>query len=153
MNQELDQNLCETFPILYQNRRGDPRVTLMCWGFECGDGWYNILYQLSRQIQGHLDWNNRRRETLLLNNPYNIPIPDQIPQVTVTQVKQKYGTLRFYYDGGDELIRGMVTMAEAMTAVTCETCGAPGRIRGNHWFYTACDDHTHPDDLPDQEDE
>ena len=47
------------------------------------------------------------------------------------QVKEKFGTLRFYYTGGDDRIDGMVRMAESMSAVTCETCGAPGKLRGD----------------------
>jgi hypothetical protein len=34
-----------------------------------------------------------------------------------------------------------------MSAVTCEECGAPGKRRGGGWVYTACDEHTHEDDL------
>ena len=58
------------------------------------------------------------------------------------QVKEKFGTLRFYTNGGDEQIYGMIRMAESMSAVTCEECGAPGKTRGRGWIYTACDAHT-----------
>jgi outer membrane protein assembly factor BamA len=64
----------------------------------------------------------------------------------VIQVKEKYGTLRFYYDGGDEKIDGMVRMAEAMSAVTCEVCGNAGKFRGRGWYYTSCDEHAREED-------
>jgi hypothetical protein len=61
--------------------------------------------------------------------------------VTLDQVKEKFGTLRFYYSGGDDSIDGMVRMAESMSAVTCEECGIPGRIRHGGWISTLCDEH------------
>ena len=62
-------------------------------------------------------------------------------QVVVIQVKEKFGTLRFYYDGGDDHIHGLVRMAEAMSSVTCETCGVPGKQRSGGWIRTLCDFH------------
>jgi hypothetical protein len=59
--------------------------------------------------------------------------------VTLDQVKEKFGTLRFYYSGGDDYISGMVSLAESMTAVTCEGCGNPGKSRGGGWIHTYCD--------------
>jgi hypothetical protein len=64
-----------------------------------------------------------------------------VPQVVATQVKEKFGTLNFYYTGGDEYIRGLVSMTEFLSAVTCETCGAPGKLRRGGWLRTLCDTH------------
>jgi hypothetical protein len=124
MKQELDALLCEKYPKMMVNRNKDMKETCMCWGFECGDGWYNILNQLMGNIQHHIDWKNRTEEV--------------VPQVTLDQVKEKFGTLRFYYTGGDDYIRGMVTMAEAMSGVTCEGCGNPGERHGGGWVRTLC---------------
>jgi hypothetical protein len=107
-------------------------TTAMCWGISCGDGWYNILDQLCHNIQSHTDWQNR--ETV------------KVSQVVASQVKEKFGGLRFYYNGGDDYIHGLTTMAESMSEVTCETWGSPGRSRGSGWAYTACDTHTNPED-------
>lgn len=76
-----------------------------------------------------------------LANPEFKPVPEIVQQVTVTQVKEKFGTLRFYYDGGDDVISGMVGFAEALSACTCEQCGAPGVRRGGGWIRTLCDTH------------
>ena len=150
MKTELDELLCNKYPKIFVDRHADMTKTAMCWGFECGDGWYNILNALCFQIQHYIDWNNSQRELLKESNPYNIKIPIEIQQVVATQVKEKYGDLRFYYDGGDEKIDGMVRMAEAMSAVTCEICGNPGKMRGRGWLYTACDQHTREEDLVDK---
>jgi hypothetical protein len=61
------------------------------------------------------------------------------------QVKEKFGGLRFYYNGGDDYIRGLASMAESMSTSTCEECGAPGKQRGRSWIYTACDAHAKED--------
>jgi hypothetical protein len=67
------------------------------------------------------------------------PVPEEIPQVTLDQVKEKFGTLRFYYTGGDDVIDGMVRMAEAMSGCTCEGCGAPAeRDSDGGWVRTMC---------------
>ena len=127
MNEELDQLLCKRYPKIMVNRDLSMMETCMCWGFGCGDGWFNLLDQLMGNIQHHIDWKNKNGEV--------------VHQVTLDQVKEKFGTLRFYYTGGDDYIAGMVTMAESMSGVMCETCGAPGEIKGGGWLYTACDAH------------
>lgn len=66
---------------------------------------------------------------------------DLVPQVVAAQVKEKFGTLRFYYDGGDSVIEGMVYMAESMSGVTCEVCGAPGITGGRGYISTKCEVH------------
>jgi hypothetical protein len=127
MRKELDEALCAKYPEIFKDRHGDVRETAMCWGFECGDGWYNIIDNLCATIQNR-EYNNKRN---------NI----QIAPVVATQVKEKYGTLRFYYSGGDDYIDGVVAMAEYLSGVTCETCGAPGKTRDGGWVRTLCDEH------------
>jgi hypothetical protein len=125
MKQELDKLLCEKYPKMMVNRNKNMQETCMCWGFDCGDGWYNILDQLMSNIQHHIDWKNKKEEV--------------VAQVTLDQVKEKFGTLRFYYTGGDDAIDGMVRMAESMSGVTCEGCGNVGERRGGGWVHTYCE--------------
>jgi hypothetical protein len=127
MKQELDKLLCERYPKMMVNRNKPMQETCMCWGFECGDGWFNILDQLMGNIQHHIDWKNKNGEV--------------VHQVTLNQVKEKFGSLRFYYTGGDDYIDGMVTMAESMSGVTCEECGLPGTQTQGGWIKTACAAH------------
>jgi len=128
MKLELDALLCEKYPKMMVNRNKSMMETTMYWGFECGDGWYNIIDQLMGNIQHHIDWRNRKGEI--------------VTQVTVDQVKEKFGTLRFYYTGGDDYIDGLVSMAESMSGVTCETCGNPGKSTGGGWIKTVCEAHS-----------
>ena len=96
-------------------------------GFAVGAGWYPILEKLCANIQHHIDWKEKQGNA--------------VPQVTVAQIKEKFGGLRFYYDGGDDEISGMVRMAEAWADVACEECGAIGTLRSGGWIKTLCDHH------------
>lgn len=55
------------------------------------------------------------------------------------QVKEKYGTLRFYVGTSSPAIDARIDQAEAESATTCEGCGAPGRLRELRWIRTLCD--------------
>ena len=77
MKQELDELLCTKYPKMMVNRNLPMMETCMCWGFACGDGWYNILDQLMGNIQHHIDWKNKKEEV--------------VAQVTLDQVKEKFG--------------------------------------------------------------
>lgn len=122
MNIELDTKLCNDFPVMFANRYSDPRTTAMCWGFECGDGWYDLLYNLCNKIMTYCNATGAR-----------VPV--------VSQVKEKYGTLRFYIDGGDDYIWNLILEAERTSSKTCEECGLPGKIRTGGWIYVSCDQH------------
>jgi Fe-S-cluster containining protein len=146
MKKELDEQLVKKYPLIFKNRYGDVKETLMCWGFECGNGWYQILDSLCANIQHHIDWKEKQRQwTITFNSKAALEemkeVPDAIAQVVAVQVKEKFGGLRFYYDGGDDQISGMVRMAESWAANTCETCGAPGKSRNGGWIKTLCDNH------------
>ena len=147
MKQELDKLLCEKYPKMMVNRNKSMMETTMYWGFECGDGWYNIIDQLMGNIQHHIYWKERQREVAIRFNSKAASgemreVPEEISQVTVDQVKEKFGTLRFYYTGGDDYIDGLVSMAESMSGVTCETCGNPGKSTGGGWIKTVCEAHS-----------
>ena len=111
----------ESFPKMFANPYG---------GFCVGEGWWPIIETLCSNIQSHTDWWNKNRE--------NRPI---VEQVVVGQIKEKFGGLRFYYQGGDDQISGMTRMAEAWANNTCENCGAPGKCREGGWIKTLCDHH------------
>lgn len=96
-------------------------------GFCVGEGWWPIIESLCANIQSHLDWKNKDSEV--------------VPQVVVAQIKEKFGGLRFYYDGGDDRVYGMVRMAESWASHSCETCGALGTSRSGGWIKTLCDYH------------
>lgn len=121
---------------------GYPEMFKDSYGGVCtGAGWWPIIEILCKNIQAHIDYTNERREALLKENKWNHKIPDEVRQVRIAQIKEKFGGLRFYYEGGDEYIAGLVRMAESWAAMTCEDCGNPGTHRSGGWMRTLCDRH------------
>jgi len=108
----------ETYPKMFSKPYG---------GFAVGAGWYHILEKLCANIQSHIDWKVKQGQ--------------EIAQVEVEQIKEKFGGLRFYYQGGDDEIQGMVRMAEAWADSCCEECGVIGTRRSGGWIRTLCDKH------------
>lgn len=58
-----------------------------------------------------------------------------------SQVKEKFGTLRFYMSSSNDKIEKLIDEAERKSAITCEECGEPGVLRGGGWLKTLCDKH------------
>lgn len=112
MTEDHVKYLETVYPTLYSGRYG---------GFAIGDGWFTIIDHLSRLIQAHCEWHK------------------ECPPVKIEQIKEKFGGLRFYYSGGDDVISGLVGMAESLAGVTCEDCGFPGTTRQGGWIHVSCD--------------
>ena len=149
MKPELEDKLLRKHPRIFRQHDLPMNQTCMCWGMDCMDGWFNIIDLLCANIQHHLDWHNGEGE-FDYNRERNEKNPDHIPiaQVEATQVKEKFGGLRFYLQGGDDYIEGMVQMAEALSERTCEHCGNPGVSRSTGWIRTLCDRcHEHWDEI------
>ena len=134
MKEEFDKILVEKYPKIFKDRNGDPKSTLMCFGFGHGDGWFQIIDSLCGNIQHYTDWNND-------NFAKGYKQYKEVKQLVAVQIKEKFGGLRFYYEGGDDHIHGMVRMAESWASVTCEVCGKPGQLRSGGWIKTLCDEH------------
>ena len=80
----------------------DEMQSCLAFGFECGDGWFSIIY-----------------ESLLL-------LQDE--KFTITQVKEKFGSLRIYIDGGNDRVYNVLDFLEKQSEITCELCGGLGSI-------------------------
>ena len=102
-------------------------------GVAIGEGWWPIIQALCGQIHHHVKWKNEQRDKYKRG--------EGCPPVIVRQIKEKFGGLRFYYDGGDDMVDGMVRMAESWAARSCEVCGHPGKAREGGWIRTLCDKH------------
>ena len=82
----------------------------MCWGFECSDGWFKLIHDLSRELTDYL----AERSTLDLE---------------VMQVKSKFGSFRYYVEGGDESTQKLIEDATERAKHICELTGK-GRQTG-----------------------
>jgi hypothetical protein len=61
--------------------------------------------------------------------------------VQVTQVKEKYGGLRFYVGSAPIWYHEMIHRAENRSERTCEVCGKPGKIYTKGWYICRCPKH------------
>jgi len=65
---------------------------------------------------------------------------EKVPKVVINQIKEKFGELRFYYSGGDQVVAGMVRLVENLSSKTCEISGEPGKLykkaEGYSWYKT-----------------
>ena len=128
----------ERFPILFQNKDKPMTETCMCFGIECPKGWYYILEQLCNELEySNLDY-----------------VAKWGMAIVAEQVKEKFGTLRFYFDVRNVDSNGkidnehqncklndvqskivsehiymfaqhLINEAEHMTEETCADCGIP----------------------------
>ena len=134
MNGANTRYLFDTYPILYKDANAPLQQSLMAFGFEHGDGWFKLLDELSAKLE------------MLNNEP-------ACPYTTVAvQVKEKFGTLRFYTyheAKGEEwpharlwsdILNDLTDHAETRSGWTCENCGRFGEMRTGGWIRTLCDD-------------
>lgn len=138
MRAELERQLELDFPFM---RRQGGRSSYGLWGCECGDGWYGLIRDLCRAIGERYAQAGKPADLVIL------------------QVKEKFATLRFYYEypdapcpilaidslgdgsgvrlapgGGQDAqlrkeIARLVAEYEEKSAAVCESCGAPGTFR------------------------
>lgn len=81
MSPEKEKQLIENFPDIYQEYYMDMQDTCMCWGFECPDEWFDVIFKLSKELSK-------------ISKDENI-------KIIANQVKEKFGQLRFYYTVGE----------------------------------------------------
>jgi hypothetical protein len=124
MNGEHTKALFDEFPDLYRGRNKSIKESLMSFGFECEDGWFDIIYNLSKELTEYGKKKGAVAEAF--------------------QVKEKFGTLRFYLNGNaDETEHSIINKYEKLSGTTCELCGEPGKhiIADSGWHMTRCEKH------------
>lgn len=80
----------------------------------------------------------KQKHTEFMESARPAPVPRSIKQLVADQIKEKFGTLRFYYDGGDDFCAGVVAMAEQISSNTCEVCSAYSETGGTGYIRTLC---------------
>ena len=128
MNKELELELVKKYPKILRDYKGDPMQTCMSWGMEFDDGWNDLIDKCLHKLQYFCDLSSKQGETV---------------QVIATQMKEKYGTLSFYFtgEGGKredwDIIDDIISEAEMKSAHTCEVTGKEGTIcRRGGWYRT-----------------
>jgi hypothetical protein len=175
MKTELQQKLFEKYPKIFADRTKPKTESCMFWGLEVGDGWYDLIdtlcqaltYTYSTGVQVDEEDGKRLGVKPYADSYYFCVEP---PQVIATQVKEKYGTLRFYYredyneeimslietgkypdlqriiDRYSDYINGIIHFAETASGRTCEETGQPGELHATGgtrmgWLKTVSKEH------------
>ena len=159
MRREIDEALCARYPLIFKDRNADMRTTAMCWGLECGDGWYNIIDTLCGLLTYEYRSAKSRYDHLMEVGVGNVlygtktvtqealdeaktKLDEETLKVPVAvQVKEKFGGLRFYVQAATDKHYQYISFAESMSYRTCEECGAPGKTYTDGWHTTLCDIH------------
>ena len=166
MRKELDEALCAKYPLIFKDRHENMQHTAMCWGFETGDGWYNIIDTLCGLLTS--DYSNAKSQYEYIKDKVGqpkygykadgSPSGDLITQEQIdarktkmeeealkvpvaSQVKEKFGGLRFYVQAATDKHYQYISFAESMSYRTCEQCGSPGKTYTDGWHTTLCDIH------------
>lgn len=95
-------------------------------GMPCdfGPGWTGLVERLFAAI-----------DETLVSGP-----AEERAAFAISDVKEKYGSLRVYHNGGDA-VDSLVADAEAESLRTCDRCGRPGVLRQGAWLSVRCDEH------------
>ena len=159
MKKELDEELCRKYPLIFADRNKPMTETAMCWGFDCGDGWYTIidvlcgmLYSDYRQAKERYEYRaevgvggvlyGTKTVTQEEIDEAKAKMDEEAEKIPVAvQIKEKFGGLRFYVDRATEQHYDFISVAESMSYHTCEECGAPGQRYTDGWHQTLCDIH------------
>lgn len=99
----------------------DPTLhnNLMAFGWECDNGWYPLIQELIDKL---------------------VAIEEE--DFELLQIKEKFGTLRFYISGASDKVLDIIDDYELFSSHICEICGAfwTAKNRVNHgWWKTLCD--------------
>lgn len=112
----------EEFKWLFKDL--DKNEPICEFGLECGKGWYTLLNKLFEEID----------------------YIDKLKCTRITQIKEKFGTLRVYYtyiekpnDIVERLVHNSISIAEYNSKRICETCGKIGTLKQNDYHRVTCE--------------
>jgi hypothetical protein len=126
MSPEKQQQLVDIYPAIFQTDSHLACINL--FGIECNDGWFDLLKELIEQIRD-----------ICTKDCLNDETDDYFPKVT--QVKEKFGSLRFYMSCETDEISDAIRKAEEKSHEICELCGKAGQMRCvNRWYMMRCDE-------------
>ena len=167
------ESLIKKYPMMLSFEEGSLEPFAL-FGFECGEGWYDLIYNVLETIDSTFKQKDRTLKYYqdILNNLeehiknkrtwYKGEDTDEeliflqqylyskafielknaketMPRFV--QIKEKFGTLRLYYEGGDDTVAALVSFAENMSAVTCDVCGNKGKATSGGWISVRCEEH------------
>lgn len=105
------EELIAKYPKIFVDYEGNPG---QCNWLDLPKGWVSIVDDLCGSMQQYID-----NYVMYTKDGQFRP-----QQVTCVQMKEKFGGLRFYTNGHDDHIGGMIALAEYLCHNTCQQCGS-----------------------------
>ena len=113
MNKHLTDRIFQRCPFIYRSYADGSSTLVNSYGFECGDGWFEIILNFSIDAEAKV-------KEMKEEGTEKIRLP------LVLQVKEKLGGLRIYMDKSCEMLNALIESAQKNAARTCELCGDSG---------------------------
>lgn len=123
MNLQNTEKLLKAFPNLYRSIAQAPILDAGRFNFQIDDGWFELLVELSAEIESIAQRQNLSGDTW--------------PDVKVVEAQN--ASMRFNLLQYNEEMHKMAHMFEVKSTCTCEKCGNPGKVRDSIWLETLCD--------------
>lgn len=135
MDKKLQKKLLKKYPDLLKSIPGETVTPII----SCRDGWYSIIDNLLAIIKEYTEQN-----------------PEYYGRVNFTQIKEKFGVLRAYYNispwnsediiskiaqqGTADFVNHMIRYAVFLSGRTCERCGSVEKVGTTEkgWLQTLC---------------
>ena len=105
------EELISKYPKIFVDYEGNPG---QCNWLDLPTGWVSIIDDLCGSIQEYVD----------THVTYTAEDKVRPVQVRCFQMKEKFGGLRFYTNGHDDHVGGMISLAEYLCDNTCQQCGS-----------------------------
>lgn len=115
MSPELEDQVYVRWPDWFDDR-GDVTKSLMGWGFQHGDGWYDLLVRAFERVEPEVA-------------RFNLELAAIGTRFTLLEVKEKFGELRIIAMPTTQAITFAFLDAREESRRICELCGAPGELR------------------------
>lgn len=120
MRSSFENKLSRYYPALFPvtgRAETDARIVRV----RCGAGWFLLVETLCGEIQKLVD-------------------DRDLPQVTIVEIKEKFGLMRVGCQSVSEPVRALIETAQNASGRVCEACGAIGITqRTKHgWIKTLC---------------
>lgn len=108
------------------------------------EGWHNRIVALYRHlgvgyVAAGCGWFPLIEDTL--EQIANSLLPEEVEAFQISDIKEKYGTLRIYVDNAPDAVEALIEIAERRSVLTCDRCGDYGRVGGRGWLACRCSRH------------
>jgi hypothetical protein len=116
MDSHKTNELYEKFPHLYRERMVPLKTSKMGWGFQCKDGWYKIIYEMSKKIK-------------------NLSGEGEFAPAVTEVSKNEDGTLYVEARNLTPPVADIIAAAHDKSKLTCELCSySPAFLRAEDSF-------------------